>query len=78
MGPGVLGRDVGRRTFWEGESGDGWSIPCFTVADVPAAIDEIVRLGGDVIERGETRAICKDAEGSPFAVSAGPGERRGS
>lgn len=52
--------------------GDTVSLPYFTVpaADLPAILDRIVQLGGSVIHPGERWAICRDSEGSPFALSA--------
>jgi predicted enzyme related to lactoylglutathione lyase len=50
--------------------GDTASLPYFTVADLPAALERIVELGGSVIHPGERWAICRDSEGSPFALAA--------
>lgn len=51
--------------------GDSFSLPYFDVADVAAALERVVELGGSVVHPGERWAICKDSEGSPFAL-AGP------
>jgi predicted enzyme related to lactoylglutathione lyase len=50
--------------------GDTASLPYFTVADLPATLDRIQELGGTVIHPGERWAICRDSEGSPFALAA--------
>jgi predicted enzyme related to lactoylglutathione lyase len=50
--------------------GDTASLPYFTVGDLPAALEQVERLGGSVIHPGERWAICRDSEGSPFALAA--------
>ena len=50
--------------------GDTASLPYFTVTDLPAALERIEDLGGSVIHPGERLAVCRDSEGSPFALSA--------
>ena len=50
--------------------GDTASLPYLTVADLPAALDAVAEHGGTVIHPGERWAICRDSEGSPFALSA--------
>lgn len=50
--------------------GDTASLPYITVADLPAALGKIEELGGTVIHPGERWAICRDSEGSPFALAA--------
>jgi predicted enzyme related to lactoylglutathione lyase len=50
--------------------GDTASLPYFTVVDLPAALERITELGGTVIHPGERWAICRDSEGSPFALAA--------
>ncbi len=50
--------------------GDTASLPYFTVSDLPAALQRVQELGGTVIHPGERWAICRDSEGSPFALSA--------
>jgi predicted enzyme related to lactoylglutathione lyase len=49
--------------------GDRWSLPYFEVADLAAALEQVVALGGEVIHPGERWAICRDSEGSPFGIS---------
>jgi predicted enzyme related to lactoylglutathione lyase len=50
--------------------GDTASLPYFTVPDVAAALERVTELGGSVIHPGERWAICRDSEGSPFALAA--------
>lgn len=52
--------------------GDTASLPYFTVADLPATLERVQELGGSVIHPGERWAICRDSEGSPFALAALP------
>lgn len=49
--------------------GDSYSLPYFAVDDLPRALKLVPELGGTVVHPGETWAICKDSEGSPFALS---------
>jgi predicted enzyme related to lactoylglutathione lyase len=54
--------------------GDSFSLPYFRVDDLSAALEEVEALGGSVVHPGQSWAICKDSEGSPFGltgVSAG-------
>jgi predicted enzyme related to lactoylglutathione lyase len=54
--------------------GDSFSLPYFTVEDIAAALERVTALGGSVVHPGERWAICRDSEGSPFALSqASPG-----
>jgi len=50
--------------------GDSFSLPYFAVADMDEAVDRVTALGGTVIHPGELWAICRDSEGSPFALAA--------
>jgi predicted enzyme related to lactoylglutathione lyase len=50
--------------------GDTWSLPYFAVPDMAAAIDRVEALGGSVVHPGDRWAICKDSEGTPFALAA--------
>ena len=50
--------------------GDTASLPYFTVPDLPGALARVEKLGGTVIHPGERWAVCRDAEGSPFALAA--------
>jgi predicted enzyme related to lactoylglutathione lyase len=49
--------------------GDRFSLPYFTVADLPATLERVVALGGTVVHPGAMWAICRDSEGSPFALA---------
>jgi predicted enzyme related to lactoylglutathione lyase len=51
--------------------GDTGSLPYFTVDDMAAALERVAALGGAVIHPGERWAVCRDSEGSPFALAAG-------
>jgi predicted enzyme related to lactoylglutathione lyase len=50
--------------------GDTGSLPCFVVGDMNAALERVAELGGSVIHPGERWSICRDSEGSPFALAA--------
>ena len=50
--------------------GDTASLPYFTVADLPGTLDRVRELGGSIIHPGDRWAICRDSEGSPFALAA--------
>jgi predicted enzyme related to lactoylglutathione lyase len=50
--------------------GDTASLPYFTVADLPATLRRVEELGGTVIHPGERWAICRDSEGSAFALAS--------
>lgn len=52
--------------------GDTGSLPYFTVEEIAPALDRVRELGGTVIHPGEQWAICRDSEGSPFALAAAP------
>ena len=60
--------------------GDSYSLPYFTVRDLAEALTRVRALGGSVVHPGEQWAICKDSEGSPFALARDPAQpgRRGS
>jgi predicted enzyme related to lactoylglutathione lyase len=49
--------------------GDSLSLPYFAVRDIVEALERVEALGGSVVHPGERWAICKDSEGSPFALS---------
>ncbi len=51
--------------------GDRFSLPYFAVDDLPAALDTVRSLGGEVVHPGTRWAICRDSEGTPFGL-AGP------
>jgi predicted enzyme related to lactoylglutathione lyase len=50
--------------------GDTRSLPYFEIDGAMAdALERVKELGGTVIHPGDTWSICKDSEGSPFALS---------
>ncbi|MGI8904285.1 MAG: VOC family protein [Solirubrobacteraceae bacterium] len=49
--------------------GDSFSLPYFAVADLDAALEQVKGLGGSVVHPGAAWAICKDSEGTPFALA---------
>ena len=49
--------------------GDSFSLPYFAVGDIDTALVRVKDLGGTVVHPGEAWAICKDSEGSPFALA---------
>lgn len=53
--------------------GDSSSLPYVAVGDIDAALERVVALGGSVVHPGSPWAICKDSEGSPFALALTPG-----
>jgi len=54
--------------------GDTASLPYFTVPDLSATLRRVRELGGSVIHPGDRWAICRDSEGSPFALAAAPAD----
>jgi predicted enzyme related to lactoylglutathione lyase len=51
--------------------GDTRALPYFEVdGPMDDALRRVRDLGGSVIHPGDTWAICKDSEGSPFALQA--------
>jgi len=48
--------------------GDTGSLPYLPVPDLEAALERVRELGGSVVHPGERWAICRDSEGSPFAL----------
>ena len=50
--------------------GDRFALPYFPVADLPAALEHVRSLGGEVVHPGERWAICRDSEGTPFGLAA--------
>jgi predicted enzyme related to lactoylglutathione lyase len=53
--------------------GDTNSLPYLPVADMEAALERVREHGGSVIHPGERWSICRDSEGSPFALESVPG-----
>jgi predicted enzyme related to lactoylglutathione lyase len=55
--------------------GDTASLPYLPVEDMEATLERVRELGGSVVHPGERWAICRDSEGSPFALeSVTPGD----
>jgi len=52
--------------------GDSFSLPYFSVSDIAEALDRVMALGGTVVHPGAQWAICRDSEGSPFALAQDP------
>jgi predicted enzyme related to lactoylglutathione lyase len=50
--------------------GDRFSLPYFEVSDLTAALGQVEALGGSVVHPGDTWAVCKDSEGTPFGLAA--------
>jgi predicted enzyme related to lactoylglutathione lyase len=50
--------------------GDTGSLPYFPVPEMEAALTRVRELGGAVIHPGERWSICRDSEGSPFALES--------
>jgi predicted enzyme related to lactoylglutathione lyase len=48
--------------------GDTASLPYLPVADMAATLERVAGLGGTVVHPGERWSICRDSEGSPFAL----------
>jgi predicted enzyme related to lactoylglutathione lyase len=46
------------------------SLPYFEVTDLEAALARVREFGGSVVHPGERWAVCRDSEGSPFALAA--------
>jgi len=49
--------------------GDRFSLPYFAVADMAASVERVKELGGSVVHPGEQWTICRDSEGTPFALA---------
>jgi predicted enzyme related to lactoylglutathione lyase len=49
--------------------GDTGSLAYFTVADMDAALAKVGDLGGSIVHPGERWSICRDSEGTPFALA---------
>jgi predicted enzyme related to lactoylglutathione lyase len=50
--------------------GDTFSLPYFEVDDMARALESVTALHGTVIHPGESWAVCKDSEGTPFGLAA--------
>ncbi len=53
--------------------GDTASLPYFEVDAIEPALELVEALGGSVVHPGERWAICRDSEGSPFALARADG-----
>ncbi len=83
LGAGLEPRTAEAGAGWEFESdglrlglhergpgpGDSASLPYFTVSDLPIALGQVREHGGSIVHPGERWAICRDSEGSPFALA---------
>jgi predicted enzyme related to lactoylglutathione lyase len=70
----TTGTEVGVHARGRGP-GDSFSLPYFEVDELPAALARVSELGGTVVHPGDRWAICRDSEGSPFALArAAPGD----
>ena len=49
--------------------GDNVSRPYFEVDDLERALESVTALGGTVIHPGESWAVCRDCEGTPFGLT---------
>src|SRR3954452_22956982 len=50
--------------------GDTAPLPYFTVDDLATTLDRVLEFGGSIIHPGERWAVCRDSEGSPFALAS--------
>jgi predicted enzyme related to lactoylglutathione lyase len=48
--------------------GDTASLPYFPVADMTSALRKVEDLGGSLVHPGEHWSICRDSEGTAFAL----------
>jgi predicted enzyme related to lactoylglutathione lyase len=60
-----------------GGPGDRFSLPYFAVDDLEKALADVRALGGSVVHPGESWAVCRDSEGTPFGLArASSGQAR--
>jgi predicted enzyme related to lactoylglutathione lyase len=50
--------------------GDTHALPYFAVADMAVALARVTELGGAIVHPGERWSVCRDSEGTPFALAA--------
>lgn len=50
--------------------GDRVSLPYFPVPDMAVTLERVEEFGGSIVHPGERWSICRDSEGSPFALEA--------
>ncbi len=53
--------------------GDTQSLAYFDIPDMDGALAQVLELGGSHVHPGATWSICRDSEGTPFALAARPG-----
>jgi len=82
LGLDLAERGDGEGAGWVGESGgirigvhergpgpgDTASLPYFSVTDMTSTLRKVEDLGGTIVHPGERWSICRDAEGTPFAL----------
>jgi predicted enzyme related to lactoylglutathione lyase len=49
--------------------GDRFSLPYFAVDDLLGAQTRVQELGGSIVHPGDRWVICRDSEGTPFALT---------
>jgi len=52
--------------------GDTASLPYFPVPEMDSALERVRVYGGSIVHPGERWSICRDSEGSPFALELVP------
>jgi predicted enzyme related to lactoylglutathione lyase len=89
LGAELRGRETGEGEGWQTGSqtpaigvhergrgpGDTHPLAYFAVSDIGAALQRVEALGGSVVHPGESWAICRDSEGSPFGLAHDPAAR---
>jgi predicted enzyme related to lactoylglutathione lyase len=48
--------------------GDTGSLAYFGIADMAVALGRVEEFGGSIVHPGERWSICRDSEGTPFAL----------
>ena len=69
----VGGVEVGLHERGSGP-GDRFSLPYLPVADLASACERVVALGGEIVHPGDRWVICRDSEGTPFALAGAPAQ----
>lgn len=49
--------------------GDRYALPYFPVANLASALERVRALGGEIVHPGDRWVICRDSEGTPFALA---------
>jgi predicted enzyme related to lactoylglutathione lyase len=52
--------------------GDTGSLAYFAIPDMGAALGRVTEFGGQIVHPGERWSICRDSEGTPFALEHSP------